>query len=140
MSTHSHTLDVNCPIHTVYLQWTRFESFPAFMEGVRSVQQTDDRHARWEIETSSDHRVFETTITRQEPDRALAWASTDGSWQAGQVTLHPLAEDATRVTLALDFRPQGFSEALGDRLGFVARRLEGDLERFKELVEGACPA
>ena len=140
MTTHTHTLDVQRPVHAVYLQWTRFESFPAFMEGVRSVQQTDDLHARWEIETSSDHRIFETTIVRAEPDKTLAWASTDGSWQAGQVTLRPLADDATRVTLALEFEPQGFSESLGDRLGFVAKRVEGDLERFKELVESSDPS
>lgn len=137
MSRHSHTLDVQRPIHAVYVQWTRFESYPEFMEGVQSVEQTDDLHARWEIETSSDHRTFETTITRQEADRTLAWASTDGSWQAGQVTLKPVADATTRVTLALDFEPQGFSEELGDRLGFVAKRVEGDLERFKRLVEGS---
>jgi uncharacterized membrane protein len=39
------------------------------------------------------------------------------------------------VRLALEYDPDGFVERVGDALGFVSRRVEGDLERFKKFVE-----
>jgi uncharacterized membrane protein len=38
------SVEVNVPVRTAYNQWTQFEEFPQFMEGVKEVQQLDDRH------------------------------------------------------------------------------------------------
>ena len=65
----------------------------------------------------------------------MAWTSVDGAKQAGVVTFHRLAADKTRVMLQLDFEPEGLVEQAGDKLGFVTRRAEGDLERFKKFIE-----
>jgi uncharacterized membrane protein len=44
------SIDVKVPVSTAYNQWTQFEEFPQFMEGVKSVTQTDDTHLHWVAE------------------------------------------------------------------------------------------
>ena len=38
MGFSSHTIEVNAPLRVVYNQWTQFEEFPHFMEGVEEVR------------------------------------------------------------------------------------------------------
>jgi uncharacterized membrane protein len=54
---------------------------------------------------------------------------------SGVVTFTPLEGDRCRVTLAMEYDPQGLVEKIGDALGFVSRRIENDLERFKRFIE-----
>ena len=42
MSTTTASIDVKRPVRTVYNQWTQFETFPHFMEGVEEVVQQRD--------------------------------------------------------------------------------------------------
>jgi hypothetical protein len=42
-ATIERTIEVQVPIETAYNQWTQFEEFPRFMEGVEEVRQLDDR-------------------------------------------------------------------------------------------------
>ncbi len=128
-------VDVDVDVHTVYNQWTQFEEFPHFMEGVERIQQLDDTHLRWEVDIAGVDREFETEITEQKPDQRVAWKSTSGVDQAGAVTFHPLSDRQTRVTLQLEFEPEGAVEQLGDKLGMVSRRVRGDLDRFKDYIE-----
>ena len=65
----------------------------------------------------------------------MAWTTENGTHQAGVVTFHRIADNTTRVTLQLDYDPQGLVEKAGDALGFVKRRVEGDLKNFKEFIE-----
>jgi uncharacterized membrane protein len=51
------------------------------------------------------------------------------------VTFHRNADHRTRIMLQLDYEPEGAVENLGDALGVVSRRVEGDLQRFKEFIE-----
>jgi uncharacterized membrane protein len=132
---YTHSVDVDCPIRTVYNQWTQFEEFPHFMEGVRSVRQVDDTHLVWDVEIAGVEREFNATITEQHPDMRVAWTTTDGPYQAGVVTFHRIDDMTTRVTLQMDYEPEGFVENVGDKLGFVRGRIEGDLRRFKDFIE-----
>jgi ribosome-associated toxin RatA of RatAB toxin-antitoxin module len=129
------SVDVKANLQTVYNQWTQFEEFPRFMEGVTRVEQVDDRRLRWTVEFAGVEREFYTKITEQNPDERIAWKSTSGVDQAGVVTFHRLGDQDTRVTLQMKFDPEGFVEHAGDKLGFVATRTKGDLERFKEFIE-----
>jgi uncharacterized membrane protein len=52
------------------------------------------------------------------------------------VTFHRLDDTHTRVTVQMDFDPQGFVETAGAKLGVVDHRVKGDLKRFKEYIEG----
>jgi uncharacterized membrane protein len=135
MSTVEKSIDVNVPIRTAYDQWTQFEEFPRFMEGVKSVTQTDDTHLRWVAEVGGQEKTWDAEISEQHPDERVAWTSTNGARNAGVVTFHRLDDSTTRVMLQMDVDPEGFVENVGDALGFLDRRVEGDLERFKEFIE-----
>jgi uncharacterized membrane protein len=135
MTTIEQSIDVNVPVRTAYNQWTQFEEFPEFMQGVEFVNQLDDTHLRWKAEIGGTSHEWEAEITEQKPDDRIAWKTTSGKGHAGVVTFHRLGEDQTRVTLQMDYEPEGMKESAGSALGFDDRRIKGDLERFKELIE-----
>lgn len=129
------SIDVNVPVHTAYDQWTQFESFPQFMEGVKEVRQLDATHLHWKAEIAGKQVEWDAVITEQTPDQRIAWRNTDGAENAGVVTFHRLDDNSCRVTLQLDAEPHGIAETVGDALGFLDRRVEGDMERFKHMIE-----
>jgi len=135
MSKILEAVDVQVPVKTAYDQWTQFESFPEFMDGVKSVRQLDDTTLEWVASVAGKEKSWKAKITEQEPDQRIAWTATDGAHNAGVVTFHRLAEGESRVTLQLDVDPEGPVENVGDALGFVQRRVKGDMERFKEFIE-----
>ncbi len=135
MSTVEKSIDVNVPVRMAYNQWTQFEEFPRFMEGVDKVVQLDDTHLHWVAEIAGAQREWDAEITEQIPDQRIAWRATTGAHNAGVVTFHRLSDDSTRVVLQLDFDPEDLVEQAGDKLGFVSKRAEGDLKRFKEFIE-----
>jgi uncharacterized membrane protein len=134
-TTVEESIDVNVPVRTAYDQWTQFEEFPQFMDGVESVVQLDDTHLRWEAEIAGVTRTWDAEISEQTPDQRIAWHATMGADNGGVVTFHRIDDTTTRVMLQLEFDPDGFIEQVGDKLGFVKRRATGDLERFKAFIE-----
>ena len=135
MSTVERSIEVEVPVRTAHNQWTQFEEFPRFMEGVESVRQSDDRHLHWVADIGGVRREWDAEITEQHPDERVAWRATGGTQNAGVVTFHRLDADRTKIMLQLEIDPEGFVEQAGDRLGFVSRRVASDLERFKEYIE-----
>jgi uncharacterized membrane protein len=135
MSTVEKSVEVDVPVSTAYNQWTQFESFPQFMDGVQRVDQTSPTTTHWVTSIAGVDRRFEAEITEQHPDERIAWTSVDGPKQAGVVTFHRLDAGRTRVMLQMDFEPEGVVETAGDKLGVVGRRVEGDLKRFKSFIE-----
>jgi uncharacterized membrane protein len=129
------SIDVKVPVPTAYNQWTQFEEFPRFMEGVESVTQTDDTHLRWVAEIAGKDEEWIAEITEQHPDERVAWQATSGAKNAGVVTFHRIDDQTSRVTLQMDVEPEGVVENVGTALGFLDRRVKGDLERFKEFIE-----
>jgi uncharacterized membrane protein len=129
------SIDVDVPVRVAYDQWTQFEDFPRFMDGVESVRQLDDTHLEWTAAIGGVKKHWKAEITEQTPDQRIAWQATEGAQNAGVVTFHRLDDEKTRVTLQLDVEPDGPVESAGDALGFVQRRAKGDLERFKRFVE-----
>jgi uncharacterized membrane protein len=135
MATVNESIEIDVPVTTVYNQWTQFEEFPKFMEGVESVRQLDDTHLHWVAELGGQRHEWDAEITEQEPDRVIAWRARDGKYNSGRVRFEPLGEGRTRVDVELMWEPEGIKEELGSALGADSRRVKGDLERFKELVE-----
>ncbi len=129
-------IDVNVPVRVAYDQWTQFEEFPRFMDGVESVQQTDDTHLHWIAKIGGVRKEWDAEITQQEPDQRVAWTSISGALNAGAVDFHRIDDNTTRITLTMDIEPQGVIEKLGDAAGGPDRHVEGDLKRFKEFIEG----
>jgi uncharacterized membrane protein len=128
-------VDINVPVRTAYNQWTQFEEFPRFMEGVESVKQLDDTRLHWVANVGGERKEWNARITDQIPDQRIAWRSEGGEFTAGTVSFNPLGSGQTRVMVQFDYEPQGIIEKLGDMLGIVSRRVEGDLERFKDFIE-----
>ena len=129
------SIDVNVPVHAAYDQWTQFEDFPRFMEGVKRVVQLDDRTLEWTATVAGQDKLWKAEITDQTPDVRVAWKSTAGADNAGAVLFHELGPTRTRVTLKMDADPEGLVETVGANLGFLERRVRGDLGRFKVYIE-----
>ncbi|MBL8928991.1 MAG: SRPBCC family protein [Kineosporiaceae bacterium] len=129
------SIEVEVPLSRAYNQWTQFESFPLFMEGVREVRQVDDTHLHWVVEVGGRVKEWDAEIVSQEPDHRVAWHSTGGTPEAGVVTFEPVGPDATRIDVVMEYLTDGPLEAAGEVLGFAGRRVRGDLERFKEYIE-----
>ncbi|MFK5689227.1 SRPBCC family protein [Ornithinimicrobium sp. LYQ92] len=136
MSQVTESVDVDVPIKVAYDQWTQFESFPEFMEGVESVTQVTDTRSHWKVEVGGVTREFDTEISEQHPEERVAWTTVDGDLkQAGVVTFHKLSDTTTRVTIQMDWAPEGLAEKAGALLGVDDRRVKGDARRFKEFIE-----
>jgi uncharacterized membrane protein len=129
------SVDVAVPVGTAYNQWTQFESFPRFMDGVERIDQLTATRTHWVTKIAGVEREFDAEITEQHPDERIAWTTENGTHQAGVVTFHRIDDETTRVTLQLDHDPQGFVEKAGDVLGIVERQVKGDLENFKSFIE-----
>jgi len=138
MSTITEIVDVEVPVSTAYNQWTQFEEFPRFMEGVEEIRQVDATHTHWVTRFGGVTREFDATITEQHPDERVAWTSDSGPDHAGVITFHRLDDAHTRVTAQMEIDPEGFVENVADKLGVLDRRVKGDLKRFKLLLVPAC--
>jgi uncharacterized membrane protein len=135
MSRITDHIDVDVPVTVAYDQWTQFESFPQFMEGVERVVQLDEKTLDWTASIAGKTKHWRAEIVQQEPDRLVSWRSLDGARNDGTVRFEALDAGTCRITLELDLEPDGPIEATGDALGFVSRRVKGDLERFREFIE-----
>jgi uncharacterized membrane protein len=129
------SIEIAVPVRTAYNQWTQFEEFPEFMDGVESVQQIDDTHLLWTAEIGGQRREWRAEITEQIPDERVAWKAIDADGPAGVVTFHRLDDNHTKLMVQMDFEPEGMLEKAGSALGADSRRVKGDLERFKEVIE-----
>jgi uncharacterized membrane protein len=135
METIEKSVDVDVPLSTAYNQWTQFEEFPKFMEGIESVDQLDDKRLHWKARIAGREKEWDAEIFEQIPDRRIAWRSTSGAMNSGMVNFIGLGTSGTRVSLKINYEPEGVVENLGDALGLVSARVSGDLGRFKEFIE-----
>jgi uncharacterized membrane protein len=130
------SIEVRCPVHSVYNQWTQFEDFPKFMTGVKEVRQLDDTHVHWRAEIWGKDKEWDAEIVEQVPDQRIAWRSTSGDApNGGTVRFEPLGPDRTRVNLTMEYEPQGAIEKAGDALGVLSGRVESTVKQFKEFIE-----
>ena len=126
---------VEAPLREVYNQWTQFEEFPRFMEGVVEVRQLDDKRLYWRAKIAGAEREWHAEITDQTPDRRIAWKSVTGPEHGGAVLFRPVADGSTEVTMRMRYEPEGVTENVGDALGLLGRRIQADLDRFRDYIE-----
>ncbi|HJS66579.1 MAG TPA: SRPBCC family protein [Nitrospiraceae bacterium] len=131
MATIEKSIEVNVPEYTAYAQWMKFEEFPQFMEGVKEITRLDGKRFHWKAEIAGQEKEWETEIIEQVADQRLAWTSRGGVIRGWVVTFHRLADAKSKVMLQLEYDSQGFAEALE----VMSQRVQGDLERFKALIE-----
>jgi uncharacterized membrane protein len=135
METLRESIEVNVPVSTAYNQWTQFEEFPKFMDGVESVEQIDDTHLRWKAEIGGESREWQAEVVEQVPDQKIAWHAIDADGPNGVVAFEPLGESKTLVTVEMSYEPEGLKEQLGAKIGVDSRQVQQDLDRFKHLIE-----
>src|ERR687896_569136 len=135
MKTIVKAIEVHSPVHRVYRQWTRFEDFPRFMQGVKKVILLDDQRLQWETEFTGTSKEWYATITDLTPDERIAWESEDGEYVAGIVTFEPIGTNRTRVNLKLFYDSKGSRRAEEEFLSSAGHRVEEDLQKFKRLME-----
>jgi len=97
---------VNAPISTVYNQWTQFEEFPLFMEGVEEVRQLDDTRLQWVVEVGGKRHEWTAKITEQKPDSRIVWRAEAGKDTGGNVTLHSERPAQTKVELEVEYEAE----------------------------------
>jgi uncharacterized membrane protein len=129
------TIDVERPLGTVYNQWTQFEDWPEFMDGIKSVRQTDATHVRFHAEVAGRDKEWDAEITEQEPDRRISWKSVSGTPNAGTVRFEADGPNRTRVRLVMAYETDGALESVGDALGVLDARVRSTLEDFKDFIE-----
>lgn len=128
-------IEVKAPLSAVYNQWTQFEEFPHFMEGVKEVRQLDDTHLHWCAKVGGKELEWDAEIIEQVPDQRISWRSTSGKETAGTVSFQPAEDNCTKVSLTMTYDPEGFVENVGDAVGATSLRVQGDLKRFKKFIE-----
>jgi uncharacterized membrane protein len=129
------SVEVNVPVRTAYNQWTQFEAFPRFMEHVEEVQQLDDKRLHWRAKIAGKEVEWDAEITDQTPDTRIAWRSIAGPKNGGAVLFEPVGASRTRVTVRIDFEPEGVAENLASAFGILSGQIHGDLDRFKHFIE-----
>ena len=134
-ATIEQTIEVQVPIETAYNQWTQFEEFPRFMEGVEAVQQLDDKRLHWRAKVGGKVEEWDAEINEQVPDKIIAWRSTSGARNEGIVRFVPMNETKTKIELEMHWEPKDVTERVGDVLGLDDARIQGDLGRFKKFIE-----
>jgi hypothetical protein len=135
MGSTTHAIEVNAPLRAVYNQWTQFEEFPSFMEGVDEVRQDGPSRLLWRVNIGGRDKEWEAEITEQVPDAKIAWQSIDGTPNSGEVNFESLNPQTTRITLTIQYEPEGILEKAGDVLGIPSGRVESDLKRFRDFIE-----
>lgn len=135
MASATKTIDVNVPVRMAYDQWTQFEDFPIFMDDVDEVRQLDDTKLHWHATVDGNSQEWTAEITEQTPDKRIAWRSTSGANNAGVVTFHKLDDNTSRVSLQMEYEPEGMVEKAGSAMGMFDRTVQANLENFKEFIE-----
>lgn len=135
MASAQKSIEVNVPIREAYNQWTQFETFPHFMEGIEKVTQLDDKKMHWKATIGGKTEEWDAVINEQIPDQRVAWTSTTGATNAGVVTFSYVEPDKTLVMLRIDYEPQGVLESAGSALGLLDNLVWIDLQRFKSFIE-----
>jgi uncharacterized membrane protein len=133
MGTSTHSIDVKAPLQSVYDQWTQFEEFPRFMRDVVEVRHHGPDALSWKVLMGGKEKQWEARITEQIPDTSIVWESVDGTSNRGAITFEPLGTDATRLTVVMEYEPEGFLEKAGDILGIPSGHVEESLKSFREL-------
>ena len=135
MATVEKSIEVHVPVSTAYNQWTQFETFPEFMEGVEEVHQVDDTHLHWKAKVMGRQMEWDAEISEQVPDQKIAWHAVGGKGNAGAVTFHRIDDSTTKVMLQMETHPENVVEKVGDMVGVLSRQVTNDLERFREFIE-----
>ncbi|MCS7480495.1 SRPBCC family protein [Umezawaea endophytica] len=140
MPIYDKAIEVAVPASVAYRQWDTPESFSRFMSGVEHVTERDHDHSHWMTGFAGVQREFDVEIVERLPDERITWRATSGARHSGSVTFAEVGEGRSRVSLHMDYEPDGALEAVGSALGVVGARLQSYLKGFKSYIESDHPS
>lgn len=103
MSTVEESIEIAVPVRTAYDQWTQFEEFPRFMEGVEEIRQVDK---------AGDALGFVRRRAKGDLERFKEMIEAQGPRPAGGAGTSPRRSDAPPTVL----RPPGMGFSGGARV------------------------
>ncbi|WAX81445.1 SRPBCC family protein [Streptomyces sp. KMM 9044] len=136
MSTIEESIDIDVPVHVAYNQWTQFETFPRFVDGVKRVDQIQAVMTHWVTRFGPRTYEYDAEIVEQVPDRLVRWNVLDKPRHAGTATFEELGTGRCRVTLRVDLRSRGLLKRTAAAPGLARRVVHTALTSFKEFTEG----
>ena len=139
MKTIEESIEIEVPVSTAYNQWTQFESFPKFMDGVKRVDQHDDTRLHWVAEIGGDEREWDAEITEQHPDHRVAWKALNEEGPNGVVTFHKLGDSNTKVMVQMEYEPEGITESIGSFVGLTTTVSRATSSRSRSSSSLAAP-
>lgn len=126
------TLDVGVPLRTTYDLWTQYTDFPTFMKKLEAVDQSSDEESHWKAQVLWSHREWDATTVEQVPDSHIVWTSKGSKGHVdGAVTFTALGPNLTRVTLVIEYFPQGLFERTGNLWRAQGRRIRLEFKHFR---------
>lgn len=128
-------VDVNAPVEVTWALWSDVTRWPEFLSHVQKVARIDDLTFSWWLALPGAEKAFTAELTEVIPQERIAWRTTDGVDHAGVVTFHRLDEANSRVTMQIEYNPQGFVEHLGARTNLDSTLANKDLGEFKSMAE-----
>jgi HSP20 family molecular chaperone IbpA/uncharacterized membrane protein len=129
---------VHVPVEKAYQQWANFAELPRFLDGVSEVQPVSNSHLHWRANVEGKEQIWDAEITQQIPNELISWRSVNvnGMPTEGSVEFSPVTDVSTLVTLKVEEPSRVLVANGGDVLAITMRRVEDDLQHFKDLVEG----
>ena len=128
---------VDFPLQAVYNQSTQFEEFPLFMEGVKHVEQLDDKRLHWDVEIAGKPKEWNSRITEQIPDQRMPGKAKPVRTPQGLCLSKQTALTEPRSTLNSFMIPKDLSNQLEIRLGLSRGAWRMTLSTSKNLLRTA---
>jgi uncharacterized membrane protein len=133
---------INASPQELYSYWRDFEKLPTFMKHLESVRLTGERQSHWVAKAPAGTTVeWDAEITADEPNRRIAWRSTENSdvYNSGSITFEPAPGDrGTIVKVEMQYEPPAgtLGVALAKLFGEEPdQQVSEDLRRFKQVIE-----
>jgi len=101
------TFEIDKPVQDVYRQWLNYEDLADFAPFIKEVRKTGDRTSHWVAEAMGMRQEWDAEVTAMEENQRIAWRSTAGLENSGEVLFQPLGDQRTRVTVNFEVHPLG---------------------------------
>ena len=131
------TAEIAADVHEVYEAWTAFEDYPRFMESIETVTLVQDDRLHWAAVIEDDTFEWDADLVEHVPDEKVGWRAIDGR-ETGEVRFEKLAAGKTKVTYQLEYDPAAWEGKPDTVRHWMNRRVEKDLELFKQMAEAAA--
>jgi uncharacterized membrane protein len=130
-----HTVNVATSARKAFAQWTQYDSYPLFMENVHAVSEISKNRLHWRALRNNAEVAWDSEITATVPDHMIAWRDISEEGNEGTVNIHEVDASHCGVQIIMHIHMRVPPEKMAQAEIMLIERLEGDLARFKALLE-----